>query len=141
MRPKSPSRRAGRRVRREAGCGLSDAHPDGMIPSRRFEMSTQHVRARTRAWAPAAAAVALFGIATVLAQAPAPTHDSATVRGIDRAGMDTSVPPGDDFFAFANGTWVARTQIPPDRSSWGVFNVLADKSTLRTRDLLEAAAR
>ena len=55
--------------------------------------------------------------------------------------MDLSVAPGDDFFAFANGTWAARTGIPPDRSSWGVFNVLADKSTLRTRDLLEAAAR
>src|SRR4051812_6622169 len=111
-------------------------HPERYDPvERRFEMSIRNDRARTRGWAPAAAALALFGM-TLPAQSPAPGRSSGDVRGIDLAGMDASVAPGDDFFAYANGTWLARTEIPPDRSSWGVFNVLADESTQRTRDLL-----
>src|SRR5215217_8476526 len=97
----------------------------------RFEMSIRNDRAWTRLWAPAAAALALFGIVTLTAQSPAPRRSAEDVRGIDQAGMDASVAPGDDFFAYANGTWLARTEIPPDRSSWGVFNVLAEESTRR----------
>jgi putative endopeptidase len=104
-------------------------------------MSIRNDRARTGGRAAPAAALALFGIVTLLAQSPAPRRSSGDVRGIDRAGLDASVAPGDDFFDYANGTWLSRTAIPPDRSSWGVFNVLAEESTRRTRDLLEAASR
>jgi predicted metalloendopeptidase len=38
------------------------------------------------------------------------------------AGMDTSIPPGDDFFSYANGNWLKNASIPPDRSSFGVFH-------------------
>ena len=41
-------------------------------------------------------------------------------RGIDLAGIDRSVAPGDDFFAYANGTWLKTTEIPADRSAWGI---------------------
>ncbi len=43
--------------------------------------------------------------------------------GIDKAAMDTAVRPGDDFFAYANGNWVKKTEIPADRSSVGSFYV------------------
>ncbi|PCD01818.1 peptidase M13 [Sphingomonas spermidinifaciens] len=59
--------------------------------------------------------------------------------GFDVAGMDRSVAPGEDFYAFANGGWAARTPIPADKSNYGMFSVLADLSTERTRGLLEAA--
>ena len=39
--------------------------------------------------------------------------------GIDLAGMDKSVKPGDDFYAYANGNWMKTTEIPADRSSTG----------------------
>ena len=39
--------------------------------------------------------------------------------GLDLAGIDPSVAPGDDFFAYANGTWLKTTEIPPDRASYG----------------------
>ena len=58
------------------------------------------------------------------AQPIAPAAAQAT-HGIDLAGMDRSLRPGDDFFGYANGTWVKTTQIPPDRSTWGVFAELA----------------
>ena len=40
--------------------------------------------------------------------------------GVDLAMMDTSVKPGDDFFAYTNGTWLKATEIPPERSYAGV---------------------
>jgi putative endopeptidase len=67
------------------------------------------------------------------APAPAP-HD------VDRAGMDQSAAPGDDFFRYANGGWLKKTEIPPDRSSYGTWSVLFDQAQLRTRAQLEAAA-
>jgi len=59
---------------------------------------------------------------------------------IDRAAMDTSLTPGDDFFRYADGTWLKNTEIPADRASYGVFDVLGEQAEQRTRGLLEAAA-
>ncbi|MFA5965418.1 MAG: M13 family metallopeptidase [Sphingomonas sp.] len=61
--------------------------------------------------------------------------------GFDEAGMDRSVAPGDDFYAFANGTWSKNTPIPADKSNFGAFEVLQDLSDQRTHGLLEEAAR
>ena len=43
----------------------------------------------------------------------------ATATGLDLAGIDRSVAPGDDFFRYANGTWLKTTEIPADRASYG----------------------
>ncbi len=55
--------------------------------------------------------------------------------------MDRSVKPGDNFFEYANGEWVKRTAIPPDRSRIGVFTTLSDLSDKRTAALIEEAAK
>jgi len=60
--------------------------------------------------------------------------------GFDAAGMDRSVAAGDDFFGFANGSWVRTTEIPADRSRFGSFNVIAEKTQADTRAILEGAA-
>ena len=65
-----------------------------------------------------ALALALPLAAQTAAQTPA-------VPGLDAAGMDRSVRPGDDFFRFANGTWLRETAIPADRSAYGSFNTAA----------------
>jgi putative endopeptidase len=62
-------------------------------------------------------------------------------RGIDTVGMDRMVKPGENFYAYANGGWMKATEIPADRSRWGVFSVLAEEATRRTRGLLEEADR
>ena len=74
------------------------------------------------------------------ASATAPGASKAGTHDINRAAMDTSVAPGDDFFRYANGGWLTKTEIPADRSSYGTFDVLAEQSQQRTKDLLEAAA-
>jgi predicted metalloendopeptidase len=66
--------------------------------------------------------------------APAAVHD------VDRAAMDPSVAPGDDFFEYANGAWLKRTEIAPDRSSAGTWSDLFDLAQKRTREMLEADA-
>ncbi|MFO0738799.1 MAG: M13 family metallopeptidase [Labilithrix sp.] len=81
------------------------------------------------------------------APAPAPTPApvtsaaAATPAGIDLAGIDRSVAPGDDFFGFANGSWIKGTEIPADRSTWGAGAATAEKTAKRTADLIEDAAK
>ena len=61
--------------------------------------------------------------------------------GFDMAGRDLSVPPGKDFYDYANGVWDRATEIPADRSSYGMFVALQDLSLTRTREILDAAAK
>ena len=61
--------------------------------------------------------------------------------GFDVSGMDRSVAAGDNFFDFANGQWVQRTAIPADRSSYGSFNIIYEKTLGDTREILEEATR
>ena len=58
--------------------------------------------------------------------------------GVDIAGMDTSVAPGDDFYDHVNGTWARTTAIPADKANYGAFDTLADLSRERTHVILEA---
>ena len=62
-------------------------------------------------------------------------------HGIAVSNVDHSVKPGDDFYQYANGGWLERTQIPADRASVGVFTALSDLSNKRTVDLIEQAAK
>src|SRR5687768_15315188 len=57
--------------------------------------------------------------------------------GFDVAGMDRSVDPGDNFYRFANGNWDRVTEIPADRSNYGMFTLLEDHSRTRTREILD----
>ncbi|MHA3790324.1 M13 family metallopeptidase [Sphingomonas sp. YL-JM2C] len=61
--------------------------------------------------------------------------------GFDAAGMDRSVRPGDDFYAYANGDWAKDTPIPADRSNFGMFTVLDELSMARSHDILERVAK
>jgi putative endopeptidase len=58
--------------------------------------------------------------------------------GLDLAGEDPSVKPGDDFARYANGHWLDTAEIPPDRASWGSFAMLRERSLQQVRDILEA---
>ena len=57
--------------------------------------------------------------------------------GIVPASMDRSVKPGDDFFTFANGSWVKHTPIPEDRSNIGGFYLADQTREKQTRELLD----
>ncbi|HEX2140517.1 MAG TPA: M13 family metallopeptidase N-terminal domain-containing protein, partial [Woeseiaceae bacterium] len=87
--------------------------------------------------------VALACAALLAGCNPASSPEASTAvdlpvqSGIDFAGMDTSVRPQDDFFAYANGTWVENTTIPPEESGWGSFNILRDNGLAQLRTIIE----
>lgn len=59
-----------------------------------------------------------------------------TEVGIDVAAMDTSVDPGDDFYAYANGQWMEQNEIPADRSSIGGFWIADQEKERRLEQLI-----
>jgi len=79
--------------------------------------------------------------ASAPAQAPARPSPQIGAFGFDLAGMDRSVSPGDNFYQYANGNWDRLTEIPADRSNYGMFTVLDDLSKNRTRAIIEEAAQ
>ena len=67
-----------------------------------------------------------------------PAHATFGAWGFDTEGMDKTARPGEDFFKYANGKWLATNKIPPDLTSWGAFNKLAVDTDAQVHDLVEA---
>ncbi len=63
---------------------------------------------------------------------------AGTDIGIDLAWMDKAVRPGDDFFSYADGSWVKNTPIPADRSNIGGFYIADLQREKNTRELFDA---
>jgi putative endopeptidase len=59
---------------------------------------------------------------------------------LDPKNMDTSVKPQDDFYFYANGTWLKNNPIPPEYSRWGSFNELIEKNNDALHEIAEQAA-
>ena len=66
---------------------------------------------------------------------------AAPASGFDRTDLDTTCAPCRDFYQYANGGWVGRTQIPPSQSRWGTFSILAERNQLVLWQILEKAAK
>lgn len=65
----------------------------------------------------------------------------AQTKGFDTKRMDTSVEACDDFFQYANGSWLKNTEIPASESRWGSFNILGDNNNAILKEILENAAK
>ena len=85
-----------------------------------------------------------FIVALSTGCSPKPQSSSAEAtslpKGIDTAGMDTSVAPGDDFYAYANGGWTKATEIPADKPTYGVISILIDRTRQQTVDIIQDPA-
>ncbi|MEO7305947.1 MAG: M13 family metallopeptidase [Ferruginibacter sp.] len=66
---------------------------------------------------------------------------STTKKFIDPANMDLSVNPGDNFYLYANGTWLKNTPIPGSKTRWGSADALSEESSKALKTLLEQAAK
>jgi putative endopeptidase len=89
----------------------------------------------------ALAAAALIGTTGGAAAKPAKAaagHAQIGDFGIDLAARDLSVRPGDDFYRYADGHWLDTHHIPPDRTSWGSFAELQERTQEQLRDIIEA---
>lgn len=92
----------------------------------------------TKHFAVAICALLFLSLISTFALEDTPTND---IHGVAVANMDRSVAPGNDFYEYANGAWLKRTEIPPDRALVGVFTKLADLANKRTVDLIEEVAK
>jgi putative endopeptidase len=63
--------------------------------------------------------------------------DEPRTSFFDKAGMDTTVSPGENFFLYANGNWIKNTEMPASETRWGSFNILADNNVKRLHTILE----
>jgi putative endopeptidase len=59
---------------------------------------------------------------------------------LDRANMDLTLKPGDDFYRYANGQWIKALVLPEDKSSYDSFTQVRDQNRERLRDLFESLA-
>ncbi len=68
------------------------------------------------------------------------SKDTMAVKALDRANMDTSVSPGENFFIYANGGWMKNHKIPDDKARYGAFDELNDANLIKLKKLMDEAA-
>lgn len=83
-----------------------------------------------------------IALACVFAACEAPKEKAKREMppGLDVTMMGEGVDPKEDFYRFANGNWLDKTEIPADEGRWGGFGELRDKNNQLVLDILEGAA-
>ena len=79
--------------------------------------------------------------ATLLLAGCQPKPTATAAPDLLAAARDTTVAPGDDFFTYANGTWLKQHPIPASESSWGIGKEVQDEIYARLRQTSAAAAK
>ena len=82
-----------------------------------------------------------LALTTPLVVKPAAANPAAASPSATTAPSMKEIRPGDDFFNYANGDWLAKTEIPADRSSWGTFAMMAEDTNSRIVKMIEALAK
>ncbi|MDF0486845.1 M13 family metallopeptidase [Sphingomonas sp. H39-1-10] len=84
---------------------------------------------------------AMLALAVAVPTVAAPAAKTAYGDfGVDLTARDPAVKPGDDFWAYANGGWDKKTEIPADKASTGAFVLLRDASEANVRTILDDMA-
>ncbi|HVX40672.1 MAG TPA: M13 family metallopeptidase [Gemmatimonadaceae bacterium] len=76
----------------------------------------------------------------VFAALASPLAAQRAIPGLDASAMDTTVRPGDNFYEYANGSWDRHTQIPPELSSFGAFNIAAKLADAHVLEIVQHAS-
>jgi predicted metalloendopeptidase len=70
-----------------------------------------------------------------------PEQTKGVTSGITLENMDKTVRPQDDFYRYVNGTWLDNTEIPADKSTYGSFTALRDKSREDVKVIIEETSQ
>src|SRR5690242_16070205 len=76
-----------------------------------------------------------LSLAAGIQSAPAQAHAAS------EAGVDVNIRPGDDFFAYANGSWLEATQIPDGRPRWNARDEINELTHRQLETLIDDTAR
>lgn len=85
------------------------------------------------------AAAGLFAQCADSGKSTSDAGEQGPVRFIDSANFDFSVRPQDNFFEYANGSWIRNTPIPGDKPRWGSFDELGERTDVSVKKVLEEA--
>lgn len=66
---------------------------------------------------------------------------SNSISGISLENIDEKIRIQDDFYTHVNGKWLKNTEIPADKSSWGSFNELAEKSLNQLHSIIDTQSK
>ena len=92
---------------------------------------------RKNIYAFASACIVLAAVSCTNGTGSSAGKDSFLITG----NMDSAVKPGDNFFLFANGSWLKKAQIPAIESSVGSFSDLINKTRTNLRSILDSVSR
>src|SRR3569832_546483 len=87
------------------------------------------------------AAIVGFAVAVAICAGAAASDAPFGSWGFVLSVRVVSVFPGDDFFGFASGAWMKRTEIPAERSNWGMHAALAERVLVQLRTIMEDAGK
>ena len=57
--------------------------------------------------------------------------------GVDLSARNLAIKPGDDFFMHAGGSWYDNFEMPSDKTRFGAFSALADRSEERVKQIID----
>lgn len=87
--------------------------------------------------------ISLLLVAGILASCGAPKKDEnerILTSGLLLENMDSTVKPGDNFQMYVNGSWIKKTEIPADKSSYGIGRILHERAQEDVKKIIEEAA-
>ena len=64
-------------------------------------------------------------------------NSNETISGIELENMDKSIHPQDDFYSYVNGSWLEKTEIPSDKSSYSAFTEVYDKTEHDLQEIMK----
>ncbi|MCG9747540.1 M13 family metallopeptidase [Shewanella sp. Isolate8] len=71
---------------------------------------------------------------------PSQTKAELGSFGVDLTARNLNVKPGDDFFMYASGTWYDNFIMPADKTRYGAFNALAERSETQVKEIIDDIA-
>lgn len=66
-------------------------------------------------------------------------HKATDTVGFDKAMMDTTTRPQDDFYQYAVGNWIKNNPVPNDQTRWGAFNILIEETNNQVKTIVDGA--
>jgi len=84
---------------------------------------------------------ALLASALILNSCGRSENENPLPSGVVLKNMDTLVKPGDNFDAYVNGTWIKNAKIPDDKSTFGAFDAIYDKSQADLKAIIEESSK
>ncbi len=67
--------------------------------------------------------------------------DKTKNAGIEISSMDKTVNPKDDFYRYANGTWIKNNPVPAEEARWGSFDELKKQNDNKLKAIFENIAQ